>query len=210
MIIAVPESVFCRVSSRTIHFTCRCLSLLPDTSSNFRGSGYWETLKHKIRKLLIPYLLWNVAAMAIAGVLDRLTGVDWVKAPTLYTVLYMLGNQSPTSLNGAAWFVNMLFWVSIGYSGVRCIVKPDVKNDVLLTALFVLAGFAAVELCILGYPAKSGAWLFILRNVFYIQFYHMGYMFRSYGERLIHQCRRTVVCSVCVFVNVVLLVTQKS
>lgn len=168
--------------------------------------GYFSLLKHKIRKLLIPYLLWNVAAMLTAALLDQLTGVDWVKAPSLYTIVYMLGNQSPTSLNGAAWFVNMLFWVSIGYGGFRYILKPGVKNDILLTVFFVITGFVTVELCIKGYPAKASIWLFILRNAFYIQFYHYGYMFRRYGERLIHPCKRIAVCSACVLVNIVMIV----
>lgn len=143
--------------------------------------------------------------MAVAFLLDRWTGVDWVQRPSLYTVAYMLGNQSPTSLNGAAWFVNMLFWVSVGYGLLRWIVKPGRRNDAVLTALLTAAGFAAVQLCIMGYPAKNGAWLFLLRNLFYAQFYHDGYMFRRYGERLLRRCSRTVVCSLCMLVNVVLL-----
>lgn len=171
---------------------------------NMRG-GILSFLGHKIRKLLVPYLLWNVAAMAVAFLLDRWTGVDWVQRPSLYTVAYMLGNQSPTSLNGAAWFVNMLFWVSVGYGLLRWIVKPGRRNDALLTALLTAAGFAAVQLCIMGYPAQNGAWLFLLRNLFYAQFYHDGYMFRRYGERLLRRCSRTVVCSLCMLVNAALL-----
>lgn len=172
----------------------------------FKFGGCLSVLKHKSQKLLIPYLLWNVAAMMVACLLDKLTGVDWVKTPSLYTVLFMLANQSPTSLNGAAWFVNMLFWVSVGYNVLRNILKPGVKNDILLTILFVFTGFATVELCIQGYSAKTSLWLFVLRNAFYIQFYHYGYMFRRYGERFIHKCKRIAVCSACVLVNVVLII----
>lgn len=172
----------------------------------FKFGGCFSVLKHKIKKLLIPYLIWNVAAMMVAYLLDRLTGVDWVKAPSFYTILYMLGNQSPTSLNGASWFVNMLFWVSVGYNTLRNILKPGLKNDLLLTVFFVFAGFASVELCIEGYPEKASLWLFVLRNAFYIQFYHYGHMFRRYGERLIHKCKRVSICSVCMLANVVLLI----
>lgn len=170
----------------------------------FHIGGVFTVLKHKTKKMLLPYLLWNVAAMALAWVLDRVTGVNWVKMPTLRTVGYMLFNQSPTSLNGAAWFVLMLFWTSVSYNLLRNVLKPGKRNDLLLTLVLMAAGFAAVQLCVQGYSEKNGLWLFILKITFYIQFYHYGYMFRCYAERWIQRRKRLAVCGACVGVNVVL------
>ena len=134
----------------------------------FKLGGVFDVLKHKTQRLLVPYLFWSVAAMMVAFLLDRLIGVDWVSIPTLNTFWYILWNESPTSLNGASWFVNMLFWVSVCYNAIRNFLKPDEKNDILLTVFLIIAGFVTVELCIKGYPSKAGQWLFILRNTFYI------------------------------------------
>lgn len=170
----------------------------------FKRRGIAEELVHKSKKLLLPYLGWNLVAVGCAWVLDKLTGTDWIKKPTWDTLRQTVFHGSPTSLNGATWFVMMLFWVSVIYNLIRSIPTPPRKKyDAAATLVFACIGFVAVELCIRGYNSRGDWWLWGLRTVFYLQFYHYGYMFRLYGKTILHRCKRLAVCSCCIAVNVI-------
>lgn len=171
----------------------------------YKQEGLVVNLKHKIKKLLLPYLLWNLCACILALDLDALLGLGWFVIPTLENVILSLFGFLPTSLNGAAWFVNMLFWVSILYNGSRIIVKINKRDDLLMTVLFFLLGILSTLLCVIDYW-KHGVWaVFALKILFYIQFYHYGYMFRRYGEEWLKKYNRLFVCCLCILVNIILI-----
>lgn len=171
----------------------------------FRRTALWESLKHKSRKLLLPYILWNMTAWLTAAVIDRCVGTSWAPPFSVKLIIKTFIYSSPTSLNGAAWFLIMLFWVSVGYNVIRLIVHQTKINDIVLTVLFAVLGFASVYLCTKGYYNNGIVMVFLLKISFYIQFYHYGYMFKLYAESLVKRFNRFAVCSLCVIINVLLI-----
>ena len=172
----------------------------------YKKRGVIENTKHKIKKLLIPYLIWNFAAIIITFFLDRIFGVNWLKRCTIKTFLVTnFLHVSITSLNGASWFVLMLFWVSVIYNIIHCKLKDSKIIDCVTTVLYIILGFCALYLCTKGYAVKSDIWLFTLRISFYIQFFHLGTIFKKYIEKKLLRCNKIVVCGICVAINVILI-----
>ncbi len=181
------------------------------------SSGYFfyqnsllDTVQRKVKKIFIPYIVWCVVAILLSLGLDLIFGIDWTKEITAKRILFALTNNlGPiTSLNGASWFMIMLFWVSIGYAILRALLKTSVFNDVLLLVMLVIGGFFSIWICMYHYPEtalKECLILFVCRTVFYLQFYHLGYMFRTYFEKVIADLSKMGVCLACILTNVILI-----
>lgn len=74
-----------------------------------------------------------------------------------------------------------------------------------LTFLFIILGFISVDLCCNGYTGRGWKAVTILKFIFYIQFYHLGYMFKLYGENRIKKFNKYILCGVCVIINIILI-----
>lgn len=172
----------------------------------YKEQKIFPNIKHKVKHLLIPYLIWAVVGEIIAYILMRLGIVNWYVSPfSKKSIFQLFFIDSLSSITGASWFVIMLFWVSIGYNILKKIFKLNKKEaDYLFLAAIVLIGILDIKLCISGYNQRL-SFLFVLRSIWYLQFYHIGRMFRLYWEKHVKKWRLLHVCSVCVAINVVLL-----
>lgn len=169
----------------------------------YKKASVWQNIKHKIYHLMIPYIIWAVAGDMIAYVLMRLGIVYWYREIDLGSIWSLISTDTLSSVNGASWFVVMLVWVSIGYNIIRQLIR-DEKNmltDYVLLSVLVIAGFVSLKLCMSGYYWNAFL-LPLLRSAFYIQFYHMGVMFRKYWEPYVNKSNTLRVCSACVSINV--------
>ncbi len=178
----------------------------------FKDRPFFKTLWHKVKKLYIPFLIYAVVFAIIACIIDLWIGTRWSNiVDSKYTLLhqvFMTVTEFPiTDLNGASWYVMMIFWVSIIYLLIRKVIKVNLTNDVILMILLISLGFVAVYMCMINNPDY-----FIVRfpckTIFFMQFYHLGYMFNKYGECLLSRFRRLYICAVCILINVVLLLTH--
>ena len=87
---------------------------LPPRFMSRRGvTGF---LIHKTKMLFLPYMVWNIIGNGIAYILKCLGIVDWYCSINLSSLKYCLINGPLSSINGASWFVIMLFYVSIVYN----------------------------------------------------------------------------------------------
>ena len=172
----------------------------------YKNRGIIDNIKHKTKKLLIPYLIWNVVAIIIAFLLDHILGIDWLKRMSLYDFFhtsFIIG--PPTSLNGPSWFVIMLFWVQIVYNIIHSKIKTNKIIDVIFTVFYMALGFASLQLCMKGYNKVSDYALLGLKISFYIQFFHYGQMFKKYIEKRILKSNKIIIGGLCIFINVILL-----
>ena len=176
-------------------------------------SGYFhkrrkilKNIMHKIEKLLIPYLIWSILALVISFCLDFFLKTRWLKIMSIGSFLIKTLLIEPvTSLNGAAWFVIMLFWVSIIYNIIDLKKYDNKIIDIIYTIVFIILGFISVDLCSKGYAQKNAIWLFSLRTVFYIQFYHLGVIFKKYIECILHKYSRLIICATCIVINMIMI-----
>ena len=172
----------------------------------FKRTTIFENVKHKIKKIFVPYMIWNIIFVIIAFILDKTIGTNWIQIPTPRKIFLIFIYGSPTTLNDPCWFVIMLFWVSILYNSIRNIFKEGRTNDIILSILFLVLGLTSTYLCIKQYNMKGDLWIFALKISFYIQFFHYGYVFNKYIEKYLQKLPNLLVCAICLFINVVLIV----
>ena len=175
-------------------------------------SGYFykkqnviKNIKHKTEKIFIPYMIWNVIMLGITIIIDRILKTNWAIGINKVKVLNSIFLGPLVTTNGPSWFVIMLFWVSILYNLIRNVIKPNKINDCILTIISIIAGLISVYLCVKGWNKKSSLMLFVLRTLFYIQFYHLGYIFKEHIEDRIKKANEYIICSICVIINVILI-----
>lgn len=175
-------------------------------------SGYFykkqnviKNIKHKTEKIFIPYMIWNVIMLGITIIIDRILKTNWAIGINKVKVLNSIFLGPLVTTNGPSWFVIMLFWVSILYNLIRNVIKPNKINDCILTIISIIAGLISVYLCVKGWNKKSSLMLFVLRTLFYIQFYHLGYIFKEHIEDRIKKANKYIICSICVIINVILI-----
>ena len=150
-------------------------------------------------------MIWNVIMLGITIIIDRILKTNWAIGINKVKVLNSIFLGPLVTTNGPSWFVIMLFWVSILYNLIRNVIKPNKINDCILTIISIIAGLISVYLCVKGWNKKSSLMLFVLRTLFYIQFYHLGYIFKEHIEDRIKKANEYIICSICVIINVILI-----
>lgn len=173
----------------------------------FRDKGIWNNIKGKAEKLLLPYIIWFYVGQLLSFLLERAGIVYWYSPITNIsdTVQYLLTVGPTSSIIGAAWFGIMLFWVAIIYTFLHKVLmleKPVMSY--LFLAVSVIAGFASLQLCMAGYQTTYLR-LALLRAIWYLQFFHMGWMFKEHWEKKLEKMPVSVAIGICIVVNVVLI-----
>ena len=172
----------------------------------FKDRGILPNIRQKIRHLLVPFIAWSVAGDLIAFILNRAGIVNWYRSPLrIRNIVRLLTDGPLSSINGPAWFALMLFWISVVYCIAYRLLRLDKKiPGYAFLTVSVAFGFISLKLCMSGYNRNTYL-LPVLRIVWYLQFYHIGVMFRKYWERGVRQARLLLICSLCVIVNAVLI-----
>ena len=173
----------------------------------FRDRGMVNNIKNKTERLLLPYMIWLYLSHVLSYVLDKYNIVHWYVP--LRNVPYSLVNMFTvgpiSSIIGAAWFCIMLFWVSILYIFLHklLMLEKPVMSYIFL-GVSIIAGFVSLQLCMKGYQT-SMIRLALLRAIWFLQFYHMGWMFGKYWEKHLEKIPVIAVISLCIMINVVLI-----
>ncbi len=179
-------------------------------------SGYFykkapilRNLAHRAKRIYLPYLLWSAFAWVVTRWTDGILGTYWAWDLTPRIILCTFLDAPPTAWTNPAWFMPALFWLSVIYNVIRNILPDRVWLDGLSTAAFLIVGFAAVQMSILGYSTWGPWHLFIIRTAFFIQFYHYGVMFRKYLEAPLRKWSKNngkvFICLGCILLNIILI-----
>lgn len=166
----------------------------------FKRTSLKETICHKMKKLYFPYLIYAVIFYFITLLIDRIFGLRWTPEIDADIIRTLFFEKPITDLNGAAWFVVMLFWVSIIYAIVRSVVGQSAITDCCLCAIFMAFAIGGLVECRLGLNVVFGI-RFFAKTCFYITFYHYGYMFKKYVEKRILKVKKSYVCLACICIN---------
>jgi fucose 4-O-acetylase-like acetyltransferase len=173
----------------------------------FKDRAIADGVRHKVKHLFIPYIVWSLAGDALSWILMRCGLVNWYVSPfSVKSILRLAGGAPLSSITGAGWFVIMLFWVEAGYLVLnRLLHLGSRKPDFIFLAIMVLGGFIDLKLCVDGATQNSDVLAILLRDFWYLQFYHMGRMFRQYWEKHVAHWRLLYVCGICFAINTVLI-----
>lgn len=109
-------------------------------------------LKKKAKRLLLPYLIWNVVYGLLAAALRAFGGFamgEAISLKTLFVMPFLNGYQF--ILNYAAWFVPVLFIVEVMNLCMRLLLRRlHVNSECLILASALAVGMLVVQFAIEG------------------------------------------------------------
>ncbi|GAA0106677.1 acyltransferase family protein [Paraclostridium sordellii] len=152
-------------------------------SGYFYKSNSESNLKYcimkKIKNLIIPYFIWNIVYGIIINILIRYQVVEFgerISFRTLFIDPWIHGHQF--GLNVATWFVPALFLIQVAYLLSRRVLNHiKINNEYVIMGIFMVIGCVGVILANKGYTTHK--YLTVIRTMFLIPFYHMGYLYRN-------------------------------
>lgn len=133
----------------------------------------------KFRRLIIPYFIWNLIYGVIVNILLHYNVVEFgakINFRSLFIDPWITGHQF--GLNVATWFVPALFITQVVYVVIRKMFKCiNFNNEYFIMILFMIIGCMGVILANKGYIV--GKYLPVIRTMFLIPFYQMGYLYKT-------------------------------
>ena len=144
----------------------------PGSERDLRNYG-----KHKFKRLMVPYFLWNLFYGVLAWIL-RGMGFGFGEPVTLWNLLgepFLHGYQF--ILNHAAWFVPTLFLTEMAYGAARRVVR----NTPALMSLCFFMGLAGI---FVSRPwGTEGLLLTAVKVMFLLPVYGAGSLYRTRLEQ---------------------------
>lgn len=155
----------------------------------------------KFRKLMVPYLGWIIFYGVLITLLCRLNVLDFPPISLIDLIHNILTSGTSFSFNSPAWFVPLLFCVSIGYCILRKLAGRH-WNDSAAMLLLAFAGAAAVWASRTAFNTNNH--YMILKIPFFLQFYHLGVLFHNKLEKWFDRASGILVCTRAMIVNIIL------
>ena len=179
-------------------------------------SGYFFNRRHtesfrsicafvykKFMRLLLPFIIWSV----VYGFLIQ--GVAWFGLAHWSNLTFdlltrnILTYGTTFDVNGAAWFVPMLFFVTVAYAIVRSLLGRFWNDWAAMSALVIL-GWISLCFCKQGYNLKD-EYLLLLKIGFFSQFFQFGYLFHIRLNNWFTRLNPLVVCVTLIVFNSLLM-----
>lgn len=162
-------------------------------------------IKNKFFRLFFPFLLWVIFYGILVHAAKYFNIILWEPLPwsELPENIYKVGTTF--NVNGAAWFVPMLFSVVVIYALLRkCLHR--IWNDIAAAILLIGIGTYCVYIATHGFDKD---YVLLLKIGFFMQFYQLGVVFAKYLEKGFDQLHILTVCLVCILINAVLIFIYK-
>lgn len=132
----------------------------------------------KFKSLMIPYFVWNFIYGIIVNILLHYNIVDFgtsINFRSLFIDPWITGHQF--GLNVATWFVPALFIIQIIYVALRkAFTYIKFNNEYFILSILMIIGAIGVAFANKGYTGDK--YLTIVRTMFLIPFYQMGYLYK--------------------------------
>ena len=172
----------------------------------YKKRSFGADFQRRVKNILLPYFVWSISGNLLCYILQKLNIVYWYARPTVENFKIFLWWGPMSTINGAGWFALMLFHVAIIYSLLRnTVLKDNIISDYLFLVISAIGGMYAVFLCMKGYNLQSYELNAFLRAVFFLQFFHIGYMFHTYWEPVVQHFNKFYICCLCIFINEILI-----
>ena len=160
--------------------------------SKEQENNIFKYIWKKTKKLFIPCFVWNIIYCVVAYILVAENVTAFGQKFDLERIfLWPLWNGTQWGINLPAWFGLSLFFIQIVYLLIRKVMtKIHINNEVIFFIIFLFCGFAGVKLTYLGYREKW--WLTLVKIMFGLAFYAMGYLYKVLLEKYIDKINNLV------------------
>lgn len=135
-------------------------------------------IKYKVKKLIIPFFLWNFFYGLITSFLLKMGIVNFgsnINFQTMFIEPWITNQQY--GLNTSSWFVLSLFLIQISYVILLKVFEfIKFRNKYLISIIIFIIGILGTYLSKEGY--NQGIYLTIIRVMFLLPFYSLGSLYR--------------------------------
>ncbi len=165
-------------------------------------NSYGAFIFYKMKKLWIPFVIWNIIYGLFVNVLKHFEIIYYGERVSLETIFIRpFLDCTMFQFNNPAWFVPALFSVIVVYSFFRkCL--SSCWNEYVMSLVFILFGTICVFFSRKGYYANPNI-LFILKTGFLMQFYQLGYLFKTHMERVYHRIPTALALIIPILINII-------
>ena len=146
----------------------------------------FRSLVNKAKRLLIPYFIWNLVYGLVILLFQQFGWIEYGQELNLYNLFvepWVLGKQF--EFNRAAWFVPTLFLVQAVYILFQLVFSHVKGKNWLLFLLFTFFGCGIIWYS--NTTAMADYVIVLGKILFFLQFYHWGYLYRSVLEKCVPQ-----------------------
>lgn len=155
----------------------------------------WDSVIHftdrKIRNLLIPYFLWIIFYGILTDILRYFDLLEIGVSSFRELIYSIVTGGTSFDFNDPAWFVPLLFCVTITYVLIRKFAGRH-WNHYIAMAVFALLGAGAVAISRTeSYPYKA---IMLLKVSCFLQHYHLGVLFREKLEKWFDRLHPLLIC----------------
>lgn len=169
----------------------------------FKQKTVRDNLTRKCCSIMFPYIFWVFIEELLAFVLAKANIVHWFIRPNMINLSSTLLFEPLSEIASPGWFAVMLFEVFIIYVVVMRITPRNKISDYLILLAVISLGLFSVWIS-MNYFNADIIWIILIRTGFYLQFFHIGYMFHQYFEKTVIKWNAALVCLLCILLNLIL------
>lgn len=164
-----------------IHFICRYLLLY--LGYFFKDTSFSIYVKKKTKKLIVSYLLWNIAYGLILKILNNLKIINYGNEFTLYNIFVapFMTSSNQFHFNAAAWFLISIYFVQMIYFLVNKVNKVmHINTKYILLIFSTICAIISLKLVKEGY--NYGIFYLTTRVSFLMPFYCLGQIYKRFED----------------------------
>lgn len=163
---------------------------------------FFQFIARKIRVLLVPYFLWILFYIVVTAIF-RFLNILEIGAVSPKDLIYSIATGGTSlAFNDPAWFVPLLFCVIVTYTLIRKLFGSH-WNHYLAMVVFALLGAGAVAAS--QTELRVYRMLMLLKVPCFLQYYHLGVLFRNKLEKWFDKCSLLPVCISAAAINLLLI-----
>lgn len=169
------------------------------------SATYRDVLKyiiHKIKTLLCPYLFWVFAYGVFTCILRSLGLIKFSNISIATVLVEIVSSGWSYGFNDPSWFVPMLFCICVFYCLLRK-VFGKLWNDAVIMFLLIFLGAWAISVSKTDF--NTARHYMLIKVSFFLQFYHMGLVFKKRIEPIFDRINTVLLCIVATIFNIILI-----
>lgn len=142
----------------------------------------------KVKRLLIPLFVYNISYGILVQIV-KLKGFTYGQSISLKSLFYLpLVSQHQFAFNCPAWYLFPIFVCMAIYPGVRFLVGKRKSADMLVLGVSFVVFVAVFNTFKFDVTVYNGEWRVLFLRIFLLfPFFHIGYLFKLYFEKIIQQ-----------------------
>ena len=143
-----------------------------------------ETLKKAVKRLLIPFFIWNFLYGIFAVIVNRTMGIEWCNANDFWDMVlirpFTYGNIF-FGFNAPSWFLLMLFEVKVIDSILEFLLRRTKYSDRISVIICLLIAVCSVNLS--KYGGRTAFEITVTRVGYMLFWFEAGGFYRRYLEK---------------------------